>query len=324
MGVLQDGQAERDRRLLEQERADLGEHPLQARQAELVDLRGPLALAQADRQHLEQAALVPAGERRVRLDPVEQDDPVGLRGRSRRSGSAGRRSWSPGPTVSISQRTGQPIAASVTPSSARRARWPSAVPPPWLPIAATTKGAKPERRGASSTVARTMPVEAGDPPAADGHGDRAPGADPRGDPALADGPGDGRGDVGDLGLADVLADSGDRRQAHRRGSVPFGAVRASGGPTAWAPDAPKPLARARGFGVIDHDVGGPSSGPRPRRGLRRTGGSCGRGGPGRGPRSCRPRPGPWWARAPAPGRCCRRSPRRPTSSRRSSGCRSGG
>ena len=50
------------------------------RQAELVDLGGPLALAQADREHLEQAALVPSGERGVRLDPVEQDDAVGLVG----------------------------------------------------------------------------------------------------------------------------------------------------------------------------------------------------------------------------------------------------
>ena len=45
-----------------------------------MDLLGPLALAQADGEHLQQAALVPAGERGVRLDPVEQDDPVGLEG----------------------------------------------------------------------------------------------------------------------------------------------------------------------------------------------------------------------------------------------------
>ena len=63
---------------------------LEPGQAELVDLRGPLALAQADGQHLEQAALVPSGERGVRLDPVEQDDAVGLDRRCGRSGSAGR------------------------------------------------------------------------------------------------------------------------------------------------------------------------------------------------------------------------------------------
>ena len=45
-----------------------------------MDLGGPLPLAQADGEHLEQPALVPPGERRVRLDPVEQDDAVGLEG----------------------------------------------------------------------------------------------------------------------------------------------------------------------------------------------------------------------------------------------------
>ncbi len=45
-----------------------------------MDLLGPLTLAQADRQHLEQAALVTARERGVRLDPVEEDDPVGGQG----------------------------------------------------------------------------------------------------------------------------------------------------------------------------------------------------------------------------------------------------
>ena len=50
----------------------------QARQAELVDLGRPLTLPQPDAQHLEQPALVPTRERRVRLDPIEEDDAVGL------------------------------------------------------------------------------------------------------------------------------------------------------------------------------------------------------------------------------------------------------
>ena len=67
----------------------------------------------------------------------------------------------PRTTVSISERIGQPTASSVTPSSASSARWPSAVPPPWLPIAATTKGARPSaakrpdrRRGRSGRSRR--------------------------------------------------------------------------------------------------------------------------------------------------------------------------
>ena len=45
-----------------------------------MDLAGPLALAQADDQHLEHARLVGRAEVGVRLDPVEQDDAVGLVG----------------------------------------------------------------------------------------------------------------------------------------------------------------------------------------------------------------------------------------------------
>ena len=61
----------------------------------------------------------------------------------------------PSTTVSISDRIGQPTAASVTPSSAKRSRCPSGVPPPWLPIAATTNGSNPSERS-TSTVARTI------------------------------------------------------------------------------------------------------------------------------------------------------------------------
>ena len=42
-----------------------------------MDLGGAVALAQADDQHLEDARLVGPAEVGVRLDPVEQDDPVG-------------------------------------------------------------------------------------------------------------------------------------------------------------------------------------------------------------------------------------------------------
>ena len=45
-----------------------------------MDLLGALALAQADDQHLQDARLVRRVEVGVRLDPVEQDDAVGLVG----------------------------------------------------------------------------------------------------------------------------------------------------------------------------------------------------------------------------------------------------
>ena len=45
-----------------------------------MHLAGPLALAQADDQHLEHARLVRRVKVGVRLDPVDQDDAVGLVG----------------------------------------------------------------------------------------------------------------------------------------------------------------------------------------------------------------------------------------------------
>ena len=43
-------------------------------------------------------------------------------------------------TAVMSVLTGTPRACSLTPYSASSSRWPSAVAPPWLPIAATTNG----------------------------------------------------------------------------------------------------------------------------------------------------------------------------------------
>ena len=53
---------------------------MQASNAQLVDLAGPFPLAQADHQHLEHARLVRRVEVGVRLDPVGQNDAVGLVG----------------------------------------------------------------------------------------------------------------------------------------------------------------------------------------------------------------------------------------------------
>ena len=42
------------------------------------------------------------------------------------------------------------------PYSARTARWPSTVAPPWLPIAGTTNGSAPTARSSSATVRMTV------------------------------------------------------------------------------------------------------------------------------------------------------------------------
>ena len=55
-------------------------------------------------------------------------------------------------------RIGQPTEASVTPSSAKSAACPAAVPPPWLPIAATTNGSKPSPRTASTAAPAMGPI----------------------------------------------------------------------------------------------------------------------------------------------------------------------
>src|SRR5262249_7655126 len=60
--------------------ARLGEHVAQAAQAPAVVLRRPLALAQADHQHLEDAALEAAAKIGVRLDARDGHHRVGFEG----------------------------------------------------------------------------------------------------------------------------------------------------------------------------------------------------------------------------------------------------
>lgn len=59
----------------------------------------------------------------------------------------------PTSTVSMLERIGQPALLSVTPSPASSAFWPSAVAPPWLPMAGTTKGSAPQARTRAAMAA---------------------------------------------------------------------------------------------------------------------------------------------------------------------------
>ncbi len=52
----------------------------------------------------------------------------------------------PSTTVSIVARISAPTDSAVTPRCSSIARWPSAVAPPWLPIAGTTNGSAPSER----------------------------------------------------------------------------------------------------------------------------------------------------------------------------------
>src|SRR4051812_3466928 len=61
--------------------------------------------------------------------------------------SAGPPGTWPSGTTSIVARIGAPTLASVTPSPASIATWPSAVAPAWLPIAGTMNGSAPRARG---------------------------------------------------------------------------------------------------------------------------------------------------------------------------------
>ena len=49
-------------------------------------------------------------------------------------------------TVSIDERISAPVYSSVTPYDSMISRWPSAVPPPWLPIAGMMTGIAPSPR----------------------------------------------------------------------------------------------------------------------------------------------------------------------------------
>ena len=57
-------------------------------------------------------------------------------------------------------RMGAPIVCSSMPRSARSARCPAAVPPPWLPIAGKMKGMPPRSRTAATTARNTCGIAA--------------------------------------------------------------------------------------------------------------------------------------------------------------------
>ena len=80
VGVFEHGQTGGEGRLFEDDLERLGEHVAQAANAPAVMLRRPVALAQADHQHLADAALECAAEVRVRLDARDRHDVVGLQG----------------------------------------------------------------------------------------------------------------------------------------------------------------------------------------------------------------------------------------------------
>ncbi len=143
VGVLDQRDAVGDRGMLDrdpgQRRQDLGV----AARAQAMDVRSPHLLAQADRDQLGEPALDRAIEAGVGLDPVDAEDGVGRGGvlvepagdavqggaiLDRLHGRAHRRA---------------DRVASVTPRWASTPAWPSAVAPPWLPIAGTMKGSKP-------------------------------------------------------------------------------------------------------------------------------------------------------------------------------------
>ena len=68
------------------------------------------------------------------------------------------------------------------PSAASIASWPSAVAPPWLPIAGTTNGSAPSSRSPAIVAAQQLDP-AGEAAAAGADGDRHPGVDGAGEPA---------------------------------------------------------------------------------------------------------------------------------------------
>ena len=105
----------------------------------MIDL-GPVALAQPDQHHFHQAAFDLAGEVGVRLDPAANQHVVGLEGMAvevhRKPFGALRQTM----TVSMLERIGQPSGLLGDAVRSSTCRCPSAVPPPWLPIAATMNG----------------------------------------------------------------------------------------------------------------------------------------------------------------------------------------
>ena len=73
--------------------------------------------------------------------------------RSTNTGTPG--TTSPRSTVSIEERISQPIVAGVIPYPARTASWPSAVAPPWLPMAGTMNTSAPASCSRSTTALTT-------------------------------------------------------------------------------------------------------------------------------------------------------------------------
>ena len=212
-GVFQDRDSQRHGRSLEQEGADLGKHGLEAGQAELVDLGRALPFPQADGQHLQQAALVPAGERGVGLDPVEEDDPVGVEGVLVEVDGQAERVLAQDHGVHLGRGRGS-------------RPWPRSRPA--RPGAALAVGGSAAVRAHGRDDERLEPETAdrlghgandpgkpGDSPAAHGDGDPSPGEHARGQVAGADRLGHLGGDIGDLRLDEVASDAGDRWEIHR-------------------------------------------------------------------------------------------------------------
>ena len=116
-------------------------HPAELEHRPVVE-RGAFELPEPDRRHLCEAALYGAGEHRVGLHSVHDDDVVGLRG--------GLRVEDREPELRVSERHHvhprvDRTAAEVLGDAKRREEigLPLAVPPPWLPIAGTMNGAAP-------------------------------------------------------------------------------------------------------------------------------------------------------------------------------------
>ena len=99
-------------------------------------------LAEPDRDQLGEPALDRPVEARVRLDPVDAQHRVRAGGVAIEAAGDAVHGRAPYSTVSMVARTGAPTVASVTPRCASMPAWPSAVAPPWLPIAGTMNGAK--------------------------------------------------------------------------------------------------------------------------------------------------------------------------------------
>ena len=137
-----------------------------------------------------------------------------------------RMSWAT-TTVSIDERISQSRASGVIPSLASVASWPSAVAPPWLPIAGTTNGAAPRSRS-PAMAPRSSSTRAGQAATAGADGHRHP---------VVDRAGEGPHDL----VARRALDVGDgRRVGHRqldagqRGTVIDGSIGSTTPAWSWS------------------------------------------------------------------------------------------